>query len=82
MGERRRLGPSWELQKLFCPEVGLSSNLFPFSCQSICCPARFPSPLFPPGFKAIEMFHLIPPPQNRLWFDGLWLDFPPLAALR
>lgn len=63
MGERLQPGPSWELQELFCLAMGLSSSLFPFSCQSICCPAHFPSP-FPPGFQAVEMFYLILHPSR------------------
>lgn len=59
VGECRQLWPSWELQKLFCPEVGSSSSLLPFPCQSICCPAQFPSP-FSAAFQAIEMFDVIP----------------------
>lgn len=65
VGECRRLGPSWELQKLFCPEVGSSSSQLPSPCQSICCPAHFPSP-FPAAFRAMEMFDVIPPPQLPL----------------
>lgn len=60
VGERQCLWPSWELQNLFCPEVGLSCSLFPFSCQSICCPVHFPSPV-PPVVQTIEIFYLIPP---------------------
>lgn len=60
VGECWRLWPSWELQKLFCPEVGSSSSLLPFPCQSICCPAHFPSP-FPAAFQAMEMFDVLAP---------------------
>lgn len=60
VGECRRLWPSWELQKLFCPEVGSSSSLLPFPCKSICCPAHSPSP-FPAAFQAMEMFDVVPP---------------------
>lgn len=81
MGERLQLGPSWELQELFCLAMGLSSSLFPFSCQSICCPAHFPSP-FPPEFQAVEMSYLMSLTPADPWFDCLWLDIPPLVALR
>lgn len=68
--------------KAFLSGGGLELKLVSFFLPKHLLSCTLPFPPFPPGFQAIEMFYLIPPPQNSLWFDCLWLDFPPRVALR
>lgn len=67
-----------ETAKAVLSGCGLSCSLCaPCSCQSICCPAHFPSSSLPAVQKCFTN-----PPQTPIWLDCLLLSVPPPAALR